>query len=335
MLIRSVLLLALSIKFISSSSLFKDEEKRIMTQYYEKSFYSNGFSHSNFLLPVEPILSLDPIVFLREMRKVVDDIFLITFWFSFRSHWFFSYKKNSSRKPGGILAEITLKETNNLIARDMLYHFKVYLMQVLATYQGDKTEIMFAANEFYEFRLKALIEKVLNWRGTIIVEKEIYEMKQNFRFYYHCIEKDNFKSMLIYEFHMLKLAIKSESEKLISKHTENMTFLAGILKHDRSSVFGLALISDRPPDFVRYFLLMQYHQYFLLRGNPFLIKEEYKLYQIEQLHDTIPIFSVYNASVYSKFTLSLKFVNAYEDILGDDDLTNLARTIFNKIILFK
>jgi hypothetical protein len=79
-----------------------------MKKYDELGSNSNGaFSHSSILLPLESILSLDSIVFLREMRMVVDDLFLIAFWFTFQSRWFFFYDKNFPYNAGkGVLAEI-------------------------------------------------------------------------------------------------------------------------------------------------------------------------------------------------------------------------------------
>jgi hypothetical protein len=175
------------------------------------------------------------------------------------------------------ITEIAKSELNKIIASDMLFHFKVYLMQALGTCQKGKAGMLFEAQEFYTFRLKKLIEKVLDERPAKKHRALLNEMDRNFRFYYHCIEKDNIKYMLTKKFRSFKTAIKSDDSDQIKILTEDMTFLAGILLHDRSSIFGLNLIADQTPEFVGYFLIMQRSQIDLLKGHS-ILDDGFKFY---------------------------------------------------------
>jgi hypothetical protein len=170
--------------------------------------------------------------------------------------------------------------------------------------------------------------------------EQIEEMYQNFRFYHQCTEKENLKSMLTREFKMFKSALKADNKRLTEKHAENMTFIAGILKHDRSTIYGLQLIADQSPEFVRFFLLMQYDQKNLLR-RPFKIrKNEPEIYRNELLRylfEKIPIFEDQACKTREPqiFKPLKEFTKDYDDILCKKDLIDLARTLFRKIILIQ
>jgi hypothetical protein len=69
-----------SFVFSSSTISFEKEQENIMLQYKLALYRSFGPSNFHyFKLPAESILAIDPIIFLREMQKVNDPRFLITF----------------------------------------------------------------------------------------------------------------------------------------------------------------------------------------------------------------------------------------------------------------
>jgi hypothetical protein len=347
----SILVLLILISFSASSSTisFKEEQKKIMAQYNEINFtgqFQSGLHPHTTLnrLLVEPILTLDPILFLRKMQRVNDDLFLLIFWITFQSRWIFHCNDNllfNGHKR--FIAKITYTDYNLIVASDMLYHFKVYLMQALGTFQGDQALMLFEAEKFYTNRLKALIQELLDAHQKSREYARIKAMDRHFRFYYHCTERENIKWMITKEFHLLKLAFKTNTKKLIKKPIENMTFLAGILMYDRSTIFGLNLISDQCPRFIGYFLLMQSRQNDILNGIPVVVERPnwYRSNHIYQLFQKISIFKIPSDFAIAqpisipKFELLNEFTNDYEDILSKRELINLAKTLYGKIILLE
>jgi hypothetical protein len=281
-------------------------------------------------------------MFWEKMLEETDKIFLFTFWNSFRSDNIllcsFRYNKKDRKEFKDLLVEISNSHQNDIIAIDLLYHFKIYLMQALANYTGDKGKMLFEAEQFYRLRLKNLILKVLNGKPYQQLHEQLEQMDKNFRFYYKCIEKEDIMYLLTKEFRMLKSAQNSNKKCARQLHTRNMAFLAGILKEDHSSISGLKLISDQTPEFIGSFLELNNNQEYYLNRRCALSIEELKAdrrFLLKYLEKKIPVFEVqfveYHLS--SKFTLLKNFTNPYRDFLKNDELIDLARTLFRKIFL--
>jgi hypothetical protein len=339
-------LAALFISITSSSPTtvsFSDEQTKIMTLFNNinastKRAHSGHYFYLDFKDNFRQLLSLDSVTFLKEMSQVTDKFFLFTLWNTFNSIYLFlcssPYNKKTQKNFRDFVAQFHLLDYNYNCASNMLYHFKVYLMQALATYEGNKTEMLFRAEDFYILRLKGLILEVLDGLTGYEICKQIKEMYEIFRFFHQCTEMKNLKSMLIREFRMFKSAMKSKNNKLIELHTENITLLAGILKNDRSTIYGLQLIADQTPEFVRFFLLVQYNQPRFLQ-RPFIIgKNEPEIHRNEllrYLYEKIPIFECQIIPLTSKFKLLKEFTNDYEGISSRDALIDLTKTLFGKI----
>jgi hypothetical protein len=343
MMIRFSLILALFIaESFEAFMSFKKEQRKMMIEYnnWIPKILNNArcITLLGYKYPVENILNLDPIALFREMRKVVDEVFILIFWITFRDPWdFIVIRRIVGRTRGEIIDKISISNCPCTAAFNMLYHFKVHLMNCLATYRGDKSAMLIEAWDFYTFRLKTLLLQVLSADQDSREFALIGQMDQNFRFYHLCIEKDNIKSLFIREFLNFKFSLKSNNKEQIEIHTENMTFLAGILMYDRSTIFGLNLISDQSPQLIGNFLIMQYRQSNILRG--LTLSECYcpPIWQISYLHEKIPIFEypdLFCPNPTLKFIPLMEFNNDYEDILGRNELIDLVRTLYEKILLF-
>jgi hypothetical protein len=325
---------------------FSDEQTKIMWLFnsLNASMRLNRSGHcynNNFKDNFKLLLDLDSVTFLNGMGNATDKIFLFTFWNTFNSHDLFlcsaKYNKKTLKRFEDFVEQLYFSNNQKVCASDMLYHFKKYLIKAMATCQGGeiaKRNMLFEAEDFYTLKLKGLILEVLNDLTNIELSGQIEEMYQNFRFFHQCTEKENLLPMLIREFRMFKGALKAD-KKLIEMHTENMAFMAGILTHDRSTIYGLQLIADQPAEFVRFFLLMQYYQTRFLR-RPFVIrKNEPEIYRNEilgYLFEKIPVFGHQAFKKPRKFDPLKKFTNNYGDILNDEDLIDLARTLYTVII---
>jgi hypothetical protein len=327
---------------------FKSEEQKIMTEFNSLNSLervNNGlFYNKDFKNCFEPMLKLDGIEFFREMRKVRNKIFLFIFWTVFQSSWIFlcdsHYIKNTKREFKDFIAGILNTGWRSLLAKDLLYHFKIHLMQLLATYQGEKDKMLIEAKNFYTFQLKDLILDLLHKSLAKELRSQIKEMNQNFRFYYQCIEKDNLKSVFIREFYKFKFFLKSATNEQVNLCMENMAFLAGILIHDRSTIFGLTLISDQSPELVGYFLLAQRRRKSFLKrklsisdANP----KQYRKKFLTYLFEKIPIFEEHQKLTMfttspQKYKVLDNFPKIYEDILSKDQLIELAITLAEKIL---
>jgi hypothetical protein len=320
---------------------FIDEQAKIMNEFNKlnalKRDFSGHCSNKDFKDHFKPLFELDPVIFLKGMNETTDKIFLFTFWNTFDSIYLFlcnnQYRKKTQKSFKNFLAQVHLTSIGKACATDMLCNFKIYLIKAMATCQGDRLkEMLFEAEDFYTLRLKGLILEVLGKQNSKTLFEQIEKMYQNFRFYHQCTEKDNLKHMLTREYRMLKTAMKSNNQKWIGIHAENMTFIAGILKQDRSTIYGLHLIADQSPEFVGFFLIMQNFQTSFLK-RPFLnIEDEPKIYRntlLSYLKEKIPVFE---STCNQKFTPLKEFTNGFEGILGKEDLTDLARTLFRKLI---
>jgi hypothetical protein len=335
----------LTSKAYSSSPIsFKDEQEKIMAKFNELNSWvarSEGglISVSGQRLPVEDMLKLDPIVFFTEMRNVVDEIFIFTFWITFRSRWTFLCNKNFTKKTReGFVAQIRAARVNRTVVSDMLHHFKVYLMQSLATYQVDKAELLFVAKEFYSLRFKKLIHSIfLKDHYFDVLQKQIEEMERHFRFYYLCIEKENLKPLLTKKFRMFKAALESNDQRQVEIHSEHLIFLVGMLRQDRSTVFGFSLVADQSPEFVGYFTFWHSFQvsidcnYWNLRTHrPQNFSKQLIRYLFENMQNFD--YSASSVSLHSKFDHCKKFSNDYKDILSEDELFDLAKTLYEKLL---
>jgi hypothetical protein len=344
MLVKFFLCLALFVPkiFCSSEISYREEKKKIMAEYHE--LHSNHLAGSGHYIIeftiLEKVFKMNPVDFLRELRKEKDKIFILTLWNTFRTNWVFlsnhKYYNQSHKGFREFISQVSMATCNKVIASDMLYHFKVYLMQALTNWDSDNAGMLLEAKNFFDIRLKKLILEVLKmeWDTT---NDLIREMDQNFRFYQLCTNKDHIKHLLTWEFGLFKSALALNKKTQYEIHAENMTFLAGILKNDRSTIFGLNLISDLSSEFVGLFLLMQLNQDMFLKRIVFLKHPKPQNYQrllINFLHKTIPIFE--NPSLLpGQFTPKKEFINHFADILKDDnELVELARTIFEKILLY-
>jgi hypothetical protein len=323
----------------SSTISFNEEQKKIMAKF--NSLLQDIQSPAGIIMsgcsrfPVEDILRLDPIVFFREMQNVTDSLFLLIFWYIFRDLWDFVFfqRFTCNTKEHFIAHTLITGGSSRRIAFNMLRHFKIYLMQSLATYQGDKMEMFEEARKFYTFQLKKLILEVVvkkNCREISLLK----QMNRNFRFYYRCVEKDNIKLMFRGEFSMFRSLLKSSVREAFETHSENMAFLAGILMHDRSTIYGLSLFSDQSPDLIVYFILMQILQFEVLNGAT-VHPSEWRSHLFKYLFKKIPIFEEpANPKLPQKFKLLKEFTNDYEDILSWEELIYLAKTLYGKIIRF-
>jgi hypothetical protein len=332
--------------FISFASItsFKDGQSKIKAIFNTLNAYKRNQSchllYGDIRQLVESMLKLDPVTFFQEMQRVNDKIFLFTFWDTFLSHWMFlcgnSYNQKIHKEFKDFKEQISDAGCNRAVANDMLFNFKFCLMRALAIYQGDKAQMLFEAKNFFDFQLKRLILAILSEPRDEELHAQIIEMDRNFRFYYLCIEKENLKLLLTKEFHMLKTSLETNDKDRTEMHTENMTFLAGILALDRSSLYGVLSIEDQSPEFIGYFLLMQVNlKSFLNKRVSVQNLEPRPLhdYLLKYLFSKIPIFEN-QVRIFPQFKLLKEFSNHFEDILSKEDLIELARTLFNKILLF-
>jgi hypothetical protein len=339
--------LFISAVFTSPASIsFIDEQNKIITAYNnlnssDRLYHFGRYICNNFkdhFNHFKPLLDLDSVLFFKGMSEATDKIFLFTVWNTFNSNSLFlcgnQYIKKTPKKFKDFIACFHPYHKEDC-ATDILYHFKVYLMQALATYEGNKTEMLFKAEDFYILRLKGLILEVLDGLTGYEICKQIEEMYENFRFYHQCTEMKDLMPMFSREFQMLKRAIKNNKKNLIKMHSENIIFLAGILKHDRSTIYGLQLIADQSPQFVRFFLLVQDEIHFL--KDPFKVTNNkldiYRNPLFRYLFDRIPVFkfnACRNMSL-RKFKPLEEFKNDYKDILSSEKLLELARTLYKKI----
>jgi hypothetical protein len=337
-----VLLLFNSLSFASILiTSFRDGQTKIMMKYNRLNKSDREISahyiHHDLKGLVESMIDLDSIIFFQEMLRVKDKIFLFTFWNTFVGQWIFLCNKDYNQKIHkefkDFIAQIS--PGNLTVAGELQHNFKSYLMRALAIFEGDKSEMLFHARAFYELRLKNIILEVLGELQDDKLSAQLQEMDRNFWFYFLCIEKKNLKDLLTKEFHRLKTAIGKKEQKLFEVHSENMTFIDGILMHDRSNIFGFNLISDLSPKFIGYFLLMRYHQKgFLLRK--FSIedsKPEFYYQNLKKLvFEKIPIFEGQSFRTFSSPSRPLKeFTNEFGDILTNDDLIDLSKTLHRKI----
>jgi hypothetical protein len=325
---------------------FSEEQDKIMTIYNNlnasKREISGHYLRKNFQGHFASMLSLDSEILFKEMCEVTDKIFLFTFWDSLNTDSVYlcndQYNRKSRKDFKDFIAQVSSSNSNQPTASDMLYNFKAFLMQALATNQNNKVEILLKAEEFFILRFKDLILEVLDGASrSIRLRDQIKEMYQNFRFYHQCTEKENLKSMVIREFQKFKRALKANNENLIRIHTENMAFIAGILMHDRSSICGLKVIADQSPEFIGYFLLTQYYKKNLFRWPSLIIETEpknYQYYLLSFLSMQIPVFEDYSLKPigYRKFKPLKEFTTKYDEILKKEDLVDLARTLCKKIV---
>jgi hypothetical protein len=331
----------------SSVVIFKDEKKRIMNRYNLRAFETckNGFlliSHVVNMLPVESMLSLDPIVFFKAMQQDMDDFFQITFWNTLDSLTMFHYLKwTDSKTCREFINQIIINGYGKRITLSIVYHFKVYLMYRFVSFKGNREELLNEARGFYTLRLRFILQKIANGKEGIIHPFQVEDLNRNFLFYYKCINRANVKSILISEFYGLKRAIKTGNDKLIDFHSENMTFLAGGLVTERSTVCGLKMIFDLPQDLTVYFMLMQVHRRaFLKKVNSIRLvwKKNWRFELLLHLYKIIPIFEVppsiqVPSSV--KFKLKRDIVNGYGEFLTDARLVEIAKVLFYNIISFE
>jgi hypothetical protein len=328
----------------SSGKSFKDIQNEIMAKYNNMNSefrYSSGhFIVKDFKFLIDLTLNLDPVEFLRELRKEKDKVFIFTLWNSFGSFLVFlcnhHYQAKSSKNFKDFISQISDAGSNLNCAYDILYRFKIYLMRALAQYKGDKVVMLIEAKNFYDFQLKTLIIEVLNGRGDNTLFKKMAKMEQSFRFYHLCIDNNNLNVAFVREFYSYKSALKSSKEAEIEIHSENLTFLAGILLHDRSTIFGLDLISDQPSEIVKQFVQRQAKQWIFFRGNFHSMKDEisysWKKDLITFLYLKISVFEFNCDGSILEFKPLKEFINDYEDILSKENLVELARTLFEKII---
>jgi hypothetical protein len=332
---------SLILSSFSSNISFKDEQKKIMKKYEEINSATSRFYNTHVLsdlkLPVESLLALDPIIFFKEMQRAHDACFLITFWNTFDSFWIFNCPKCSPLKdPRGFIEQIFTSHCNHTIASEMLYHFKVYLTRKLLIYSGNREEMLSEAMVFFNSKLKHLIQRVFGKNGLEYSLEQSKVMNQSFLFYHWCSETNCLKSILISEFFRLQSALNSTIQTKIDLHSKNLTFLAGALMGDLSTLFGLTLISDQLPEFIGYFLVMQRNQNIYLRERESLIKAV-NLHSIRRnlLNDLFARFPIFEFPLElkppQKFVLH-EFVNHYGHIMDEVDLIELVRTLFHKII---
>jgi hypothetical protein len=303
---------------------------------------SGHFDRMEIADQVKLMLKIDPVIFFQEMRMETDQIFLLTFWNTFLSKWVFlcsdEYRKRHLEFKDYII-EITNVYSNLNVSSDMLYHFKCYLLSILATDLRNKAQVLFEAKEFYTHRLKNLIETVLNGKHGkqyVRVQSQLKEMDRNFQFYDRCIEKENIKYLLTNEFRLFKTELETDKKVNIQIHSENMIFLVCILMYDRSSIFGLSLIEDQSPEFIGYFLIIRYYQSSFLKALYSLEDEKPILFSkklLKLLYRYIPAFEVQFAIANQKFKPVEEFTNDYNDILRNEMLIELAKTLFRKIHL--
>jgi hypothetical protein len=344
--IRFLIFLSLfNLIFSASIMTFIEEQNKIMTIFNTLNAYKRNqgshFFYRDLRDHVDSLLKLDSVNFLQEMQRVTDKIFLLTFWNTFSSPWIFlcsdTYNQKVHKEFKDFIDQISLAGCVGSFTTEMLFHFKVFLMQALVMHPGDKVEIWSETKKFYDFKLKKLILEVLGEQQDYIQHTHIKEMIPNFRFYYHCVEKENLKILLTKEFHMLKTALESDNIDQIAMHEGNMTFLAGMLTHDRSSLFGLLLIEDQSPEFVGYFLLMQLHLNGLLKRHMSLRDHKPKFFHDKLLKELFVKFPIFEDQAFKtstpQFKLLEKFTNFYDDVLSNEALIELVRTLFKKIIL--
>jgi hypothetical protein len=325
----------------SLATSFNDEKIKLMKTFNDLKIYKrlhNYYVMKHSKAYFKTFLDLDSVIFFNGMREEKDKIFLLTFWINFEStkYLFFcsEYYKECQKDFNTFIDQISSQSCYRASANIMLYNFKIYLMQALSNYQGNKAKMLFEAEQFYKLRLKGLILEVLNGRINETHYEKLNQMDQNFRFYYHCIEKDNFMYLLTKEFHAFKLAKGSIIKEPIVFHAVKMAFLAGILKEDRSSILGLRLISDQSPEFIGYFIYMQCNQREYLdldRQLPIKLSalKHNRNDLLRYLFEKISIFNYSNG----KFELLKGFKNEYADILNNDELIYLAKTLYRKILL--
>jgi hypothetical protein len=235
---------------------------------------------------------------------------------------------------------IRLSICGHFTVRDIIYHFKVYLMRRLFFYSEpeDRQKFLAEARHFFNASLKNLIQE-LNEDDHDLVKA----MPRNFHFYQRCIGEEAPRSILLSEFFKFKASKNSFQRKM---HKENLSFLFGALNWDKSSHFGgLGLISDQTPTNIGYLMLFLVFQKDFLSVGRTILEEEFRDYCREMLgvlHKKFPIFEVpkkINSS--AKFTLSNAFIDILNEVKDKDELAKqteiieLTRCIFNTIIHFK
>jgi hypothetical protein len=338
----------------SSEIFFKQEQKNIMKSYRERipSYPDVGvFRHNKIpLLPVEGLLSLDPIVFFREMQRVTDDWFLVIFWHIFNSNVLFHSSKPFTTKSNREFALLISLPKRIEIALKMIYHLKVYLMERLLTYSGDRSEMLCEARSFYNLKLSRLIQEILGDAGY--QADQIKNMNRSFLFYYKCIQND-IKSMIISEFYSLRAAHQLKKTTQFEIHVEHLTFLAGALKDDKSSVFGYNLIHHESPFLIGCFLRIQHFRYRYL-NDPKLLQPLYRKYHWDLVYYLLDAMATFDESqsnfagfkkVLEKYPCLSK-VSSIESMLFKEftnngssldhaDLFELTRCLFNKILFLK
>lgn len=153
-----------SLVLSSATTTFKEEQEKIMLKFDEVNS-SFGPYCCTFIPKASKltgsILALDPIVFFREMQEVNDDCFLIIFWVILDSYWWIICSKCSPiRDPVEFIYQISRNTYNNIIADEMLFHFKIYLATNMVNYPENKVELLNEANSFFNSRFKYLVRKV-------------------------------------------------------------------------------------------------------------------------------------------------------------------------------
>jgi hypothetical protein len=324
--------------FTSPVTSFNEEKIKFMKIFNDlilsKKLPSHYYWMPNFYEHFKPLLDLDPVIFLTGMCREWDKVFLFTFWKSYESKYVFlcqnQYNKNGQIEFKDLIAQNTRLFGNVSSACCIFFHFKVYLMRALANYKGDKVRMLIEAENFYKLRLKDLILEVLDGEMYGALLGRLKQMNQDFRFYFSCVELKNLKYLLTKEFHAFKSAEGANEKEAMQIHIGRLAFLAGILKEDRSSIFGLKLISDLSPELIGYFIYMQFNQKEPVNWKiPTSLSDIIRNVLLKSLFEKIPIFK--NPS--QKFELLEDFTNDYKEFLKDDELIDLTKTLHRKIFL--
>jgi hypothetical protein len=333
---------------LSSSIIFNDEMEKIASKYTEIHLAHDSQSPSYYgsKLPVESILQMDAKDFFQNMQKTRKNYhFQIAFWFTFDTHLFFFCKPKYCSNSKEFVGKIISSGLNSILVPKMIYHFKEYLNRKLFSYSdiNDRRELLKRAIKYFNTNLTNLIRKLQGGNDT-----QFKKMPRNFLFYQQCVAEKDPKSILLSEFSRLKPNLESDLEpkdkSKNAKNAENFTFLASALNYDKSTHFGLGLISDLPPNFIGCFMFVHLYRDILLIENPWTISKldmrTFNYYMMDDLHRKFPIFRVPARMIPSaKFCLSKEFINTLNEIKDEAELNEkneiivLAKSLFEKIVL--
>jgi hypothetical protein len=148
---------------LSSSTAFRKEHERIMSNYNSRNEVCfHTFKIYYLRLPLESILALDAIEFFRGMQNVNDLYFLTIFWSSFETSYVICCPAEFWNHAKKFIALIISNNRHQYVVSEMIYHFKVYLTKKLYSYSKneEREELLSKEMHFFSTKLAHLVRKL-------------------------------------------------------------------------------------------------------------------------------------------------------------------------------